>query len=189
MAQSSTGTISDPAQAVVPNASVTLTSADTGNSRETKSDARGGYTFPQLPPGRYKLTVKAQGFAEAVVADIELLVNQPATIPVILKLGATSTTVTVEASTVQINTTDASLGNAIDTTAILQLPLFARNVPDLLSFQPGVGYTGTNSSGAATGGAVNGGKPDQANVTLDGAGTIRTTARPSPACCGSPRTR
>jgi hypothetical protein len=153
------GTVTDPSSAVVPNAAVSLVNTETGVARETKSDAQGRYTFAQLSPGKYNLTVKAGGFAESVVSNIELLVNQPATIPVTLKVGATSTTVTVEAGAVQVNTTDASIGNAISTTAILQLPLFARNVPDLLQFQPGV----------TQGGQVNGGKSDQANVTLDGA--------------------
>ena len=66
-----------------------------------------------MTPGKYTLTVKAPGFAEEIVSNVELLVNQPATIPVSLKVGATSTTVTVEAGAVQINTTDASLGNVI----------------------------------------------------------------------------
>src|SRR5580658_7577742 len=92
-----TGTVSDPSNAVVPNASVSLVSATAGSKREVKTDAQGRYLFAQLAPGKYTLTVKAQGFAEEIISNVDLLVDQPATIPVSLKVGATSTTVTVEA--------------------------------------------------------------------------------------------
>ena len=85
-----TGTITDPSSAVVPNASVSLVNVGEGQKREVKSDAQGRYSFSQLTPGKYTLTVKAQGFAEEVVSNVELQVNQPATIPVSLKVGATS---------------------------------------------------------------------------------------------------
>jgi hypothetical protein len=70
-----------------------------------------------------------------------------------------------------VNTTDASIGNAIGDKPISQLPFEARNVVGLLSLQPGVLYLGEPNPGAIgdyRSGAVNGGKSDQANVTLDG---------------------
>src|SRR6266404_8383203 len=81
------GTVTDPANALVPNAVLTLTNSQNGTTREAKSDGQGRYSFAQLTPGTYNLTAKAPGFSEVVVSNIELLVNQPATIPVALKLG------------------------------------------------------------------------------------------------------
>ncbi len=165
------GTVSDPSRAVIPNASVSLLSTETGVARETKSDAQGRYSFAQVTPGKYNLTVKAPGFAEEVISNVELLVNQPATMPVSLKVGATSTTVTVEAGAIQVNTVDASLGNAVGGRVITQLPFEARNVVGLLAIQPGVVFLGEPAPGKlndARSGAVNGGKSDQSNITMDG---------------------
>jgi len=168
------GTVTDPTGAVIPNATITIVSQETGAQRDATSDNQGRYTMAQVIPGTYKLTAKATGFADVVVNKLELLVNQPATVPVVFeKVGATSTTVTVEATAQQVNTTDATLGNAISSTAIQELPFFARNITNLLATQPGVTFFNSNPQNNVIGqdsrnGAVNGGKPDQANVTLDG---------------------
>ena len=96
-----------------------------------------------------------------------LQVNQPATQAVKFeKVGSTSTTVSVEAVARPINTVDASLGNVITSQAIVELPSFARNVANLLSFQPGVAFFGGTDD---RNGSVNGGRSDQSNITLDGA--------------------
>src|SRR5215469_4848837 len=119
-----TGTVSDPSGAVVPNATVTVTNLDTGAQRTTTSDSQGRYTIPQVTPGPYKVAAKAPGFAEAAIARIELLVNQPATVPITFeKVGSTTETVEVAAAADQVNTTDASIGNAIGTQAIIEMPM------------------------------------------------------------------
>ena len=86
-------------------------------------------------------------------------------------MGAIAQTVSVEAETTLINTTDASIGNAVGGKVITQLPFEGRNVVGLLALQPGVVFLGENTPGTQgdwRSGAVNGGKSDQANVTLDG---------------------
>ena len=167
-----TGTVSDPSGAVIPAATITITSTATGSERTTVSDSQGRYTLPQVAPGKYKITAKVAGFSDVVIDNVELLVAQPATIPIVFeKLGSTTTTVQVESTAAQVNTTDASLGNAIGTQTITEMPMYARNVAGLLAFQPGV--TSFGSFGAQNldyrSGAVNGGKSDQGNITLDGA--------------------
>ncbi len=113
-----------------------------------------------------------------------MLVSQPSTIPIVFtKLGETTTTVQVEATAAQVNTTDASLGNAINNNAIMEVPMFARNVTGLLALQPGVtSFSSFGSQAVGTvpisrDGSVNGGKPDQGNVTLDGADVNDQNAR------------
>ena len=168
-----TGTVTDPAGGVVPNALITLTNSQTGLQRVTKSDAQGRYLLPDLAPGTYHLSATASGFSELTINTIELQVNQPATVPLKLEIGATTTTIAVEAAAVQINTVDASIGNVINSTAIVELPSYVRNVANLLSFQPGVTYfasinTTTNLLDDRNG-SVNGGRSDQSNILLDGA--------------------
>src|SRR5450756_271188 len=161
------GTVTDPTGAVIPGAVVAIVNTETGLQREDKSDSQGRYTMEQLPPGTYKLTAKATGFADFTGNNVRLFVNQPGTQQVVFdKLGSTSTTVSVEAYAAQLNTVDASLGNVITSQAIVELPSFARNIANLLTFQPGVAYFGGSDD---RNGSVNGGRSDQSNITLDGA--------------------
>jgi hypothetical protein len=153
------GTVSDPSGAVVPNATLAVTNIETGFTQNSTSDGAGRYGYPQLPTGKYKLSAKATGFPEEVRSNIELLVGTATTVNIAFtKVGSTSETISVVADAVQVNTSDATIGNAISSQAIVELPSFARNVASLLQFEPGV----------TTNGQVNGGKSDQANVTLDG---------------------
>ena len=170
-----TGTVVDPFEAVMPNVAITITNAQTGAQRSTVSDTQGHYTLNELTPGTYKLSAKARGFSEVVIAKIELLVNQPATLVVRFeKVGSASETVTVAAAATTINTVDASLGNAITSNAITELPMALRNVASLLSLQPGVSYFGGSDD---RNGAINGGRSDQSTIMLDGANVDEQTDR------------
>ena len=168
-----TGTVVDPTGRVIPRAEITLTALEAPLTRKTVTDESGFYGFPQMLPGKYRLSAKAASFAERTYTGIELLVNTPTTLPVQLELGSVSTAISVEENASQINLTDASLGNAIGSRPILELPLEARNPTLLLTLQGGVTYYGSetdnpNSSASRLNGSVNGSKPDQNNITLDG---------------------
>ena len=121
-----------------------------------------------MPPGTFSVTVKSSGFAN-LVKQAELLVNQPATIDFKLSVSAQQE-VEVNALAETLNTADASLGNALNSATIEALPSEGRNVPDLLSLQPGVLYLGrqVNQDQDSRSGAVAGARSDQSNVTLDG---------------------
>jgi hypothetical protein len=104
---------------------------------------------------------------------MELLVKTPLTVNFQLEVGSVNETVTVSGGAeTLINRHDATIGNAFTAPQITQLPLEGRNVAGLLSLQPGVTFFGrVNPDGGTTdyrNGSVNGGKSDQANVTLDG---------------------
>ena len=174
------GRVTDSTGAFIPSASVKLTLVTTGVSRLNTTNSSGEYQFSQLAPGRYTLEVMAQGFGSVEKTNMDLLVSQPATVNVVLTAAAVNQEVTVT-SNVQpvLNTTDATLGNAFDGKQVETLPLDARNVPDLLSLQPGVTFLGRaddvsgtqgvgNTSTDSRAGSVNGGRSDQANITLDG---------------------
>lgn len=161
------GTVADKTGAGVPNAVVSAENQSTGAKRTATSNGEGYYAFPQLTPGTYKVTATAQGFAPATAENVQVLVNVPTSLPIGLELEAVNQTVQVSAEATQVNTTDATIGNAFGTVPILQLPLEGRNVVGLLALQPGVTFIGENQTDSRNG-AVNGGKSDQANVTLDG---------------------
>ena len=167
-----TGTVNDPSGAAVPKAAVTLVNDESAAERSVTTDDEGRYSFQQVQPGHYHVTAKAAGFNDVIVNDIRLLVGSPATIAIEFeKIGAVATTVAVTSEGIQVNTTEASVGNAIGDRVITQLPLEARNVVGLLALQPGVTYLGEPNPAQQNdfrSGTVNGGKSDQANVTLDG---------------------
>ncbi len=149
----------------MPGAKVTLVDKSTGKTLSDTAGSGGFYEFAQIPPATYVITVSASGFGDQS-KSAELLVNQPATIDFALTVQASTVTVDVSAGAQTLNTTDASLGNSADSELIQSLPSETRNVPDLLSLQPGVLYLPMNADSRS--GAVNGGRSDQGNVTIDG---------------------
>ncbi|HEX5235080.1 MAG TPA: carboxypeptidase-like regulatory domain-containing protein [Silvibacterium sp.] len=164
------GVISDPSGAVVPGASITLTAAATGQKFTATSGTSGEYSFIQIPPARYTIAVRATGFGDQA-KSAELLVNQPATVDFSLTVQSSQQVVNVSAEAQTLNTTDASMGNAVNNAMIQSLPSETRNVPDLLALQPGVFFLPPPNNPAladSRSGAVNGGRSDQGNITLDG---------------------
>nr|MDP9146295.1 carboxypeptidase regulatory-like domain-containing protein [Acidobacteriota bacterium] len=166
------GVVTDKSGATVADAMVTLSNPSQGYVRDTKTNKAGEYEFISLPPGTYTLTVEMPGFRKFEQKELRLLVNSPATTNVQLEVGESTQTVEVSAQAQVLNTTDASLGNAFNETQVKELPLEAGNVPELLSLQAGVAYTGNrpdiNTTTDTRNGAVNGARSDQSNITLDG---------------------
>jgi len=171
------GTVTDPSGGAIAGASVTISNSESKLERFMVTGPQGEYRFVALAPGTYTLAVTATGFARYRQTNLELLVNTPATANVLLKVGAATESVTVTSEAPILNLVDASLGNTFGETQVKELPLEGRNVPDLLSLQAGVAYTGNRSDIQDHGivenqdtrnGAVNGARSDQSNITLDG---------------------
>ncbi len=164
------GVIKDPSGAVVPGATITLNDAATGQKLTTTSRGSGEYQLQQIPHAKYTIMVTAPGFGSES-KSAELLVNQPATIDFALSVKGSNEVIDVTEAAQTLNTTDASLGGSTDNATIQALPSEERNVPDLLSLQPGVFFLPPPNNPALADsrtGAVNGGRSDQGNITLDG---------------------
>ncbi|MGC2637369.1 MAG: carboxypeptidase-like regulatory domain-containing protein [Acidobacteriaceae bacterium] len=163
------GAVTDPSGSVLPNAKVTITREATGQVLTAATNARGEYQFSQITPGTWTVTVSVSGFADQSKVGT-LLVSEPATIDFKMSVQAVSQTVNVSAETETLNTSDATLGNAISNKTIQNLPMIDRNVPDLLSLQPGVLYLGhiIDTDSDSRTGTVNGVRSDQGNITMDG---------------------
>ncbi|MFY9559180.1 MAG: carboxypeptidase regulatory-like domain-containing protein [Terriglobales bacterium] len=166
------GTVTDPSGSAIQGATVVIANPESKTTRTATTGETGDYRFLALPPGTYTLTVNATGFARYEQTGIQLLVNSPATANVQLKVGSTNESVTVTSEAPILNLVDASIGNPFNETQVKQLPLEARNVPDLLSLQAGVSYTGKglgiDQNQDTRNGSVNGARSDQSNITLDG---------------------
>lgn len=170
------GTITDPSGALVPGAKIMIVDKSKGAAFSAVADSAGNYTFPQLTPAKYTITVSASGFGnQSKIA--ELLVNQPATINFSLTIQASSVTVDVSATAQNLNTTDATIGNAVGNAMIEAMPMDGRDPISLLSLQPGVLFLGESVGLSdktspnvvdSRQGAVSGARSDQGNVTLDG---------------------
>ncbi len=165
------GSVEDPAGAVIAGAEITLLQPETGLSRLTASDEFGSYEFPQIQPGQYRISAKADGLVPLQIDHVVVAVGQPATLTIVFaKVDQLVEVVQVTASSNPLNMTDASLGHGIGERAILQLPFNARNVVNMLSLQPGVTFIGDTDDlrEDRRAGNVNGSRSDQSNITLDG---------------------
>ena len=125
------GTVTDKTGAVIPDATVTLTSTDQGFQHQQKTSETGLYTFTLLPPGQYSLAVQKQGLSTYTQTNISLQVGQTLAIPVSLSMGSVTEQVTVTAETPPLNTEDANISSFVDGKAILELPLNQRNIVSL----------------------------------------------------------
>jgi hypothetical protein len=163
------GDVVDSSGAAISGALVAVEQQQTGLRRVQKTDNKGEYEFPQLPPGIYTVTVTGQGFG-VQAKRAEFLVSQPASIDFTLSVQQSVTTVDVNADAATLNTTDGSIGNSVNQATVQALPMEGRNVQDLLSLQPGVLYLGHSDNQVmdSRSGAVAGARSDQGNITLDG---------------------
>lgn len=118
-----TGTITDPANAVIPGAVVTATNVESGSVHRTNTTGTGNYTLSQLPAGRYSLAVEADGFNRHLREGIRIFVAQTARIDVTMQLGATAESVTVTGDAPLLRTESAEQSSTITRENFDSLPL------------------------------------------------------------------
>lgn len=133
------GVVSDESGAAVASATLTLTEVNTGFTRKAESNSSGEYAFPQLAPGRYRISVQASGFQTYVVDQIDLGIAQSSRADIKLRLGQVTETITVSGTVAPLLEPDtASLGQTVTRKAINDLPLNGRNYLTLGALSPGV---------------------------------------------------
>lgn len=144
-----TGTVSDAAGEVIPDATVTLLDEQTDIVRNTKSNGVGSYSFVNLPIGVYTLTFSHEGFDQQKFPHIAVQGSRTATVNATLKVGATSTTIEALDSPL-LNAVDTTVGYVLDKSQIDSVPLSTGSFTGLAILSPGVnaelpGGTGANS--------------------------------------------
>jgi hypothetical protein len=155
------GSITDPAGAVVPGATITITNTGTHASRTFTADSRGFYVSGPLIPGDYQVKITAPGFS-SVSATTVVQVGTTTSGNYKLNVGAETTTIEVNAGTVQVATDQSNVQNVISLQQIQTLPINGRNFLDLAQLEPGVqlqsgsdfdptkaGYSGLSFSGTS----------------------------------------
>ncbi len=172
------GVVTDPQDAVVPDAAVTLTNKGTKSTQKTTSKQDGHFLFVDVPPGNYDMTVVSKGFATAK-APVQVQVGLTTNASVKLQIGVASETIEVRATGAELQTLDASVGNVFDQEALEKLPSLSRDATALLLIQPlaSPGFNGAPGSGEGnlTGGGIAGARADQNTFMLDGGDATSNT--------------
>jgi hypothetical protein len=126
------GAVRDQSGAVLPGAEVTATQTDTAVSRMTITNETGYYVLPNLPLGPYRLEASLPGFRTFVQTGIVLQVGSSPAINVVMEVGQITEQVEVQANAALVETRTLSVGQVMETTRIMELPLNGRNAAELL---------------------------------------------------------
>lgn len=163
------GEVMDQSGAAVPSAKVTLTAVASGAVARVTTGTDGFYSFPNLTPGTYNLTVSASGFSDYVQNDIPLALSQNARQDVHLRVGSAVQTVEVTANASPLNFENATHGGGIGPQTLKELPLLVSGNPrSAIAFailEPGVSTGGQDNPFDAR---VNGGLQSGDEAQLDG---------------------
>jgi hypothetical protein len=157
------GILRDQSGAVIPNATIKLADNSTGVEHTTVSSSEGGFLFPNLQFGSYRLTATAAGFQATVIDAITVESGRVTDVSVDLKIGAATETVQVAAIAEQLNTTSAEVGTTINNKLVQNLPFAGR---DSLGF---AGMVAGNARSSSQRNSTFNGLPNASlNITLDG---------------------
>jgi hypothetical protein len=131
------GRIEDQNGAILPGVQITIENAGTTLKRETTTNGDGYFTAPLLPPGRYVITARRDGFAPVQISEVALNVNDQKSLRIQLKAGDVNANVTVE-SNAELISTSPSVGTVVDRQFVANLPLNGRSLQSLILLAPGV---------------------------------------------------
>src|ERR687887_1153844 len=161
------GTVADSTGGVLSGATVSIAQEGTGLTITTTTGPDGTFALPQLPPGRYDLTVELEGFRRFVQSGFVLETDQVRRVAAQLQLGNVAEAVTVAATVTVINTDTSNKGEVITARQVADLPLNGRNYTDLALLVPGM-YRRPADDDQGEGLATSGTRTDASNFILDG---------------------
>ena len=167
------GGVADTSGNFILDATVVIQNDTTGVTYSSKTNSAGMYLVPILPPGHYHVQVSKPGFKTIIKADVVLNVQSAVALNFVMPVGATSESITVDAASSAINTTDASVSTVVDRKFVENIPLNGRSFQDLISLAPGVvNQTPQYSQNQIVGGggdfSVNGQRAQSNYYTVDG---------------------
>ncbi|MBV9746813.1 MAG: carboxypeptidase regulatory-like domain-containing protein [Acidobacteriia bacterium] len=146
-----TGTVADPAGAVVSGAAIEIRNIETGAVYQAGTSATGNYTLAQLPAGQYELSVAVPGFKKFVRKNITVEVAQTYRVDVMLEVGSNTESVTVSAAAPLLKTESGELSHTVDTNTMNNLPVMGigaaagssglRNPYAVVQLLPGATYS------------------------------------------------
>jgi Carboxypeptidase regulatory-like domain/TonB-dependent Receptor Plug Domain len=150
------GNVTDSTGASVPGAKVTVTNVGTNSTMTATTTGHGSYSIPQLAIGTYEVHVTAANFKEFISTGVDVHVSTTTEVNATLEVGAMTERVTVQANEVQVQTTNAEVGEVIDGTQVRELPLNGENFVGLTQLSPGVNAAASyDGTGKGLSGGVN----------------------------------
>jgi hypothetical protein len=159
------GRVTDPSGAAVVGGEVVLTNMKTNVEQRTKTNGAGLYTLVGVLPGTYRVAAGSTGFKTLIKENLTLHVQDEVAENFTLSLGSVSETMTIEASGININTTDAAVSTVIDRQFVANMPLNGRSLQDLEALVPGVALVTQGDGGQFT---VNGQRTEANSFSVDG---------------------
>ena len=185
-----TGTVTDKSGAVIPGAEIAATNGATNFTVTTKTGAAGNYTFANLDPGIYTVTITAQGFAKLAQQNIHVNAMESQAYDPVLTVSSTNEVITVTAEPPQLETSNATLGTTMEQETYAELPIEMgaygspdqRRATDFVYLMPGVQGNETNGNATTNTGVVNGSGSRGAvsNVYIDGVPFVRAGGNGDP---------
>jgi hypothetical protein len=157
------GTVTDPTGAAIASASVVAVQTDTGSTHTTISSSGGEFLFQDLPLGNYSVTAGFPGFQTLKTAKIMVSAGIIYTLPIVLQLSSSSTTIEVNAASVALDTTTTTQTTVLNAKAVADLPLNGRDFTQMIGLT--AGYAGYSGGGY---GSLNGTRANQMNWQIDG---------------------
>ncbi len=165
------GTVTDPSGAAVAGAAVTAMNLATGVETASKTTVAGVFVLPLLPPGEYRLTIKANGFQTLTQPRATVEALAVVGMSFTLAIGAANQSVTVTGEPTVLKTDDVALGSSVDNRVYDALPLAmngaARDPSAFAGLAIGVNTYSTQAAGPSTG-SFNGGQTYQNEVYIEG---------------------
>jgi Carboxypeptidase regulatory-like domain/TonB dependent receptor len=185
------GTVEDTSGASIANAEVRITNQGTKVlERTVQTGADGSFTAPLLPVGTYSLAIKSAGFAQRDFVDVVVRVTETTRLIAKLSPQAVQQNIRVQAEVQEVDTSDATTGQAIDTGTIRALPLATQNFQQLLTLSTGAESDLNAASQLGRGSVrifVNGQREDNNNYLIEGISAtdynvaeLTTTPLPNP---------
>ncbi len=168
------GTVSDSTGAALPKATVTVRNLDTGATVSTETTDAGLYSAPNLPPGRYALTVEAPNFKKYVREGVTVPTGTTVTLDIQMQLGMVSENVVVSADASQLESATSDIGSTVQSSLVANLPLEVsgtiRNPVQFITLTPGFvgGVANDPGSNSSDDFKVNGGQEGGTDVLVDG---------------------
>jgi hypothetical protein len=167
------GAVTDPTGAVIANAKVTLTNSATGEVRTGNTNGAGLYDFPALHIGEYSLKVTFPGFETFEKTGIVMNVAATVREDVRLTVGAGTTTVTVQANALHLQTETNEVSNLISGQQLTDTGINGRNMFSLAAIGAGVSanipaFNGVSAQASNESISFEGTRPGHNNWLIDG---------------------
>jgi hypothetical protein len=174
------GRVSDPTEATIAGAAVTITDVARGTTISLKTNNEGLFQASYLLPGTYRVTVELGGFKKYVQDNVLVQMNETRDLAIVLEVGGVEEAVSVVAEGLPLDTSDASLGFTVDQRRLADLPLIHGDPYKIMGLATGLAHSGSQRLDRPyepthiVGYAYDGTRSNRSDLLIDGAPSTST---------------